>query len=402
MYDVTVTDHGGGVWSTLTVKDDVIGLSRSHLVQGKNKHSGKSFSRFQKDSSTIVSWKQGRMKVYSNNPKAGFRDITTEAISHPATYLAGLDGAFRALRGDSTKSVIEKAYPLKSFVTPVNGVTPSLSLQDASTLTRALFGDKNYRKDLVRSVGGVMEYSPNDNAAVSLLTARGVAGLFPVDWLAAWIPMVARESSFSHNNVLPSCHLSAFRRMVKTMSDKQIRRLFTTDGNLSGLYDTVKMFTRIRENDADYVLADLSFQTFKELHDVLARDERRLKEPRFDISYKKTARKLPGEYDGYRIVAPLTNHDLIDWGTEMGNCISGYAYGAKNGSTALYAVYDDSGKMMGNLELNPKTGDIRQLLGKYNAEVDPNLKKTVHDAVSSLWPDANVTGGWQNFQNGWF
>jgi hypothetical protein len=146
-------------------------------------------------------------------------------------------------------------------------------------------------------------------------------------------------------------------------------------------------------------LEDIQFTSFKELHDALSRDQRKLREPEVPVAYRKRGKALAGEYGDYRIVAPRTTYDLIDWGQDMNNCIGGYGYAASTGTSLLYGVYQGS-TLLGNMEINPKNGDIRQLLGKHNAPVaDKACVEAVHAAVKAQWPNANVAGGWQG--NGW-
>lgn len=119
-----------------------------------------------------------------------------------------------------------------------------------------------------------------------------------------------------------------------------------------------------------------------------------MKEPRIEIKYRGKAKKLPGQYGDYRIVPPTDTWDLLAWGTDMGNCISGYGRRAAAGDTLLYAVYDSDGKMVANMELDKK-GNIKQLLGKGNGGVKAEIQDTVYDAIQAQWPNADVMAGWQ-------
>lgn len=407
MREVTVTDRGGGAWETLTVKDNLIARSLSNHIKGVNKHSGKTYSRFDHQESTIFSWKRAdRLRVYRsyklprrNGGGRRFQDITAMAIQSPDFWARGdrLDDAFRTLRGSDAATVIRNEYPLAKNCMPTEGVTSHLRHSDATSFTRSLFGEKYARKDLVRSVGGVLEYAHNDTTAAALLAGKTVRGLVPTDWIVDWVPTVARESSVQR--VLP--RERDLRRLLRSASPKQLRRLVTSDGSLYGITDSVRSFGLIREQVPDYALSDLSFASFKELHDVLSRDQRKLKEPNFDIEYKGKAKKLTGDYEGYRIVAPKSNHDLVDWGTQMSNCIGGYGRAATAGQSLLYGVYEGD-SLIANMELDPRGGHIRQLLGKYNAGLkDERAVEAVHAAVKSTWPGANVDGGWQGRGGDW-
>lgn len=392
MREVTVTQESNDLWSTLTVKDDLIAVSRSQHVTGKNKYSGKSFSRFKQLGSTFVSWRGGRMRVYRKGDGL-FRDETTQALENPSTYLHGMYEAFKILRGLTVDEEIARQYPLLPNASPLNGVTPLLAQVDAATLTKAVFGERQHRKDLVKSVGGILEYAPNDVTSFSLLMGRAISGTVPIDWVVSWLPMITRSTDSVRGREFESSRLPVARRMFKSMSDKQRRRLITTDGDLHGFRDTVRMFERIQQVDNTYKLLDTQFTSFKELHNVLARDERRLQEPLIELGYTGKAKKLVGNHGEYRIIAPKTNHDLIDWGTQMRNCIGGYGYHVASGQSALYAVEKD-GEMIANIELHPKTGNVRQLLGKYNSSIEPTDRSNITEIIQSVWPEATVNDGW--------
>lgn len=181
--------------------------------------------------------------------------------------------------------------------------------------------------------------------------------------------------------------------MFRTASEKQIRRLLTTDGSMYFFRDTQTMFAYLRGIDPDFALRDLSFGSFRELHDVLAREQRKAKNPKIDIEYTGPAAELPGEYGEYRIVAPTDSWAVDEWGDLMSNCISGYSRRAASQDTLLYGVYRGS-ELVANMELKPN-GDVKQLLGKFNRGLDAEVQDVVYDAILDVWPYANTAGGWQ-------
>lgn len=402
MKEVTVTDHGLGQYSTLLVKDDVIIHKRSNLIKGVNQHSGKTYARFAEESALIYSWKRGRMRVYNKTAKkrgarprpGSFFDVTTNVLDQSTGefWTKNVEAGFQTRFGKSTREVFAREYPLLPYVKPAPGITAHLTAPDANALTLSMFGQRNYRKDLTRSVGGLLEYAPNDLTTYSLKAGMAVKGLVPTDWIVPWLPRIVRE--VNRPELSRHFDVTQTRRFFRQMSEKQLRRLLTTDGSLFGLGDSVSLFQRIQVKDPTYLLSDVKLTSFKDLHDILSRDERRMKEARIEIKYTGKATKFPGQYGDYRIVAPTDTWDLMDWGGVMNNCISGYGRRAATGDVLLYAVYDAENKMVANMELDPK-GNVKQLLGKHNGGTTAEVQDTVYDAIEAVWPKADLMGGWQ-------
>lgn len=400
MREVIVTEHPFDVWTTLTVKDDLIALKRSTKQSGVNRHSGKKYTSFRHESSVFYSWKNGRMRAYRKMPRrknspATFRDVTAEEL-YMRAYASddvGKDVApgFQILFGKTAREVFDDQYPMRLHAKPMAGLTTHLVAKDAHEMTVSMFGNRT-RKDLVKAVGGLLEYAPNLSTSHALLAGLSVQGLVPTDWIVKWMPQIVQETNFEYMHVYP--RVREARRLFRSMSEKQLRRLVTNGGKLYALADTVMSFNQVREKDPEFDLKELSFTSFKDLHDVLSRENRKRREARVPVEYKGRAKKLPGQYGDYRIVAPSDTWDLVNWGTEMNNCIGGYGRSVTDGRCLLYAVYDKE-KMIGNMELDPK-GNIRQFVGKHNGGVgDEEAVKTVRAAISEQWPNADTTGGYQ-------
>lgn len=407
MKEAIAKKTGKDEYTTLFVNDDTIIRKRSQQITGKNRHSGKTYSRFDEKSAEIYSWKRNnRMRVYQVTTRKlqdrgtnrfqkvrNIHDMTTHVLSSPHHYTRDVNEGFQLRFGKSADQVFREEYPMLAFADPAKNLTPHLVAKDASDLTLRLYGNPRYRKDLVRAVGGLLEYAPNNVTSMALVAGKIFAGLAPNDWLVGWIPRVARETEVNFSPYTADLRISEARRMFRTASEKQIRRLLTTDGNLKGFQDTLNIFQYLQQRDDNYGLRDLSFGSFKELHDALARDQRKIKNPSKPIEYTGSAAELPGEYGEYRIVAPKDTWELAEWGETFSNCISGYGYAAIAQTSLLYAVYRGA-EMVANMELTPK-GDIKQLLGKYNSGVDAEIQDAVYDAILARWPYANVAGGWQ-------
>lgn len=397
-----ITEKGrwGDNWLTLLVKDDMVGVKESQLVRGTNRYSGKTYARFKDTSNVFYSWRNGRLRVYSKNGKA-IRDVTHLYAVRGLVSLRQegdlRDRGFEMALGKTYAEAVDEHYPLLGYFRGAPGIMAYLAQPNVQEFTREFFGKSNYRKDLVRRVAGLSENLRAESASTVLLTAKSLNNLVPIDWLIAWMETGDKDRGLSFGR-LPfwtDPNPRKGRAMFRTADQKQLRRLLKDQKPaLTGLNDSANDFHRLRDADPGYRLSALQFGTFRELHDVLARDATRIQYPRKEISYKGKGGKLPGDYGDIKIVAPQDTHDLLDWGTYMSNCISGYGNRAAEGSTLLYAVMEGD-RMVANMELDPRTGDIRQLLGKYNDHVPREIADATKDAIRLVWPNANTEGGWQ-------
>lgn len=389
-------------WRTVIVKDDVIAVKDSTHIKGQNKHSGKNFSRFQNRKSTFYSWKSGRMRVYTNQPKVGFRDETSHALESIKNKYLMDDGnkSFELpdpfqMRFDKTKAEVFKSeYPLTEFFAPLDGLTPKLNRPDVQGFVRDTFGSK-YRKDLARTVGELATWTNPQNSSRLTALAAGLSRHVPVDWLVEYLKAEGARSEVHNGGMSWALTPKQVRDLFKSADPMQIRRaLRNSTGQITHLFDAHRSLKAIQLRKPDYALSGIQFKDFNELHDVLARDFRKVDTMEQDIEYTGKAAKLPGEYGGMTIEAAQTTHTLVDWGTTMNNCIGSYGSAAVRGTSLLYAVRDQSGKMLGNMELNPKTGSIVQLVGKNNGKFAGD-REVIQEAVKRVWRGANVRDGYQ-------
>ena len=71
------------------------------------------------------------------------------------------------------------------------------------------------------------------------------------------------------------------------------------------------------------------------------------------------------EFEEFKFIIPKSSEDLMDWGSEMHNCIGGYAYRVKQGNIKIIGVYKNS-KLTYNISINGK--NINQFYGFSNSE----------------------------------
>lgn len=396
----------GGVYTSVLVKDDVIIVSDATLLKGVNKHSGKTWARFNQTRADIYSWKSGRLRVYRKINDKRYRsiaDVTSSIVSPGESFGANrpwvpnwaaievLPDPFKIRNGLTQDAQFDLDYPLRKMFAPVDGLTPYLNSSDATELTQRYF--RSYtRKDLIRAVGEVATWTNPRTASAVTQVARGMVSLVPVDWVVEW--MKAEGSRSEHSFTSPK----EVRRLFKTATDMQIRRaLRNSPGQMQYLRDGLRSLEQIHTTEPQYRVSDLQFRDFKDLHDLLSRDYDKIKHKPRPVKYEKKAGKFAGSYEGFEIIAPETSYDLVEWGRTMSNCIGSYGHDASSGRTLLYAVMDQ-GKMVANIELD-RSGNIRQLLGKHNRGVQEPYASGVKKAIKSVWSKADVTGGWQS--NNW-
>lgn len=390
-------------WRTVVVKDEVIAIKDSLHVKGQNKHSGKNYSRFQLQNATFYSWKSDRLRVYTNQPKIGFRDSTSSVLDNLGNKYRmndrmgdfGLEDPFEMRFGVSKVDILRSNYPLVEFFAPLDGLTPKMNRPDVQSFTRDLFGTK-YRKDLARTVGELATWTNPQIASRLTALALGLSRTVPVDWLVEYLKAEGARSDVRNGAMFWALTPKQIKDLFRTADPMQIRRaLRNSPGQMTHLFDAHRSLRGIQSRKADYSLSNIQFKDFQELHDVLARDFRKVDVMEQDIEYRGKAAKLPGEYDGFVIEAPGTTHTLVDWGETMNNCIGSYGSAAVKGRSLLYAVRDSAtGKMLGNMELRPKDGSIVQLVGKNNGKFGGD-RQAVHEAIRKVWKNARVDDGYQ-------
>lgn len=385
--------NGNGTTTTiykhLIVKPDAISQTWTEHVRGVNKYSGKPFSRFTTREVESLSLRGGRPRVYirnnyrtRNRRPGGIRDITTSWVRNPTGFIALAE--VEEYWGVTVENIVGTHYPLADYYYPMDGITPSLTAQNVQDFTLRLFGKTNYRKDLVKAVANL-----GRNQTPHLLFALSMKNRVPIDWIVGYL----RDGVDDGGLYPPDLPLRGMKDLFRTASPRQLQTILkngTTRSTLHHLRDTVLLHRILTTRGQEVVLADLRFRDIEELHGLLMTTK--TKEPERPIKYKKGLAEIPGEYDGFTILAPRTTTDLVAWGAAMGNCIASYSNSAVSGSSGLYAV-KKGGKMIANMELDPK-GNVRQLLGRFNQPLDESDRNDILLAVSSVFPESSAKNAW--------
>lgn len=138
------------------------------------------------------------------------------------------------------------------------------------------------------------------------------------------------------------------------------------------LSDTIHLYQTISATDIDLESTDLAFSRAKDLqkyHDALAVFQRKLRDKKVDFQQ--------WDFDGSKIgdftlEVCKDSHQLIEWGTYMGNCVTSYRNRIVNNEMIMCGLFKDD-KLVYNLSFHiMPNGKIRidQLNCRYNKGYD--------------------------------
>lgn len=398
----------------LTVTDDAVIVSRHQHLKGVSK-SNKVFFRTETPNMVVVKAKktkagETRINIYSTVVKRyrhhpSVRDVRCITHSVDLTWRALGQGnkvldavaefieqhTGRPVERRSGSGIVASILPgIKLWHQPtpyegrgpdfnINLITDGLRHDNIHNIVKALYGVTNYRRDLVKAVASArLDY-------INMLYV--FKGIVPIDWMIEALNASPRRDDRNVHAATSLNRESArnFRRVVKQMSGPRRRALILGlargETNRMLISDTFSAFKqRVDVNDETRAA-----RTFRELHDAVYNMRRAqghyyaapVQEVK-PIKIKKTAIAKAVEaleIEGLRFVCPETSELMQEWGNYMHNCIGSYAYSAKSGAGVYVGVYQGD-TLVANLELKPTSEtnfDLRQILGKYNRDLDKDL-----------------------------
>lgn len=268
------------------------------------------------------------------------------------------------------KLITRSAYPILKVFSGTNSVPGGITLaareETIQEFVRVAFGKKRYRKDLVKACAGT--------SLERIAYAREFRQLVPVDWLIE----LMRVDYVDYRNGNPHPYLM---EILKSLPMNRRRSFLVSTVHVSRWYaDDIK--NMIDEYSLKHVID--SSKNFTDLHDKLSSAVRRLKTVNQEIAISGYAEKYHQAVtaNGLRIVAPVETETVHAWGDKMHNCIGSYAARAVNGGVYLGGVYSDTG-LLANFEISPE-GKLRQLLGKYNAELTESEQSDILDTLINV------------------
>lgn len=392
--------------------EGVLSTPSGFMVSMSTRHTGtteggKNWSRFREESVKFFSMRSGKLRVYSkerriNRDRRGrptgrskmgpIRDTTSSVIIGFQNDTGPHDlyniGA-RHLGFETFDTLISKEFPLVYDFSWKPGILGLLRKNSVVEMSREILG-KNYQKNVPRIIASAEnEYVRSYHTQ----TLQVFQGIVPTDWIANLL-VTPNVIHIGPNLFADREGLRDLRRFLRTANETQLRRLTRNPPQ------NFQILLRDTYRALD-TLEGVDFRNLEDLHDSInARRRGRYAvsyytppEP-VTIKYSGAAKKFIGKESGFSIIAPETTATLMDWSDTMHNCISGYGRYAAEGSTLLYAVMQED-KMVANMELDPKSGSIKQLLGKYNQTLDSALASAVKSRVLTIWPSADVDHGWE-------
>lgn len=305
------------------------------------------------------------------------------AISSSYTYITNL--TYPMFRTRNVPGSIAYA-PGKSFA--------ARSLTEME-YTKALFGKKNYRKDLVKAVAETNSFS-------KIFFARAFRNHVPVDWIVAFLQKTKDVRTFPE---LEKNHITSLRKVLPLLSLTHRRRLLTELSKPKNIttreYAVVPRRNRGEMNPLSYIadtltfvgrvnpvaISELEFSGWKEFHDLVVELENTQRHGNVKIPETPLSKKIAAlpKNDDIAIILPQDTKELRFWGRNMSHCIGSYAPDAASGRNVFIAIIKD-GEMIGNAQLDPSAKRCIQILGKRNTRLDAvDIKK-----VSALFEEHKI------------
>lgn len=393
-------------WKLVIEHFDAVTVIESLEHNGVNIHSGKPYRRFERKYVTysmrptrtgkrllrVFTKTTGRTGVAPN-----VRDETAHVAlvgTHYTEIRSAIERMISRVTGEppcinwESEGLLRYIYPVladlvannKDYFSgaPIPGAGGAFRLGTVQDLTRALFGKRRYRKDLVRAV------------ATSPLGATRVAyelrNLVEVDWIVELLRKSSGSRQWTYS--VPTAGLVAVfsaipkhrrRALLLSMHD----RTFT-----GGMRDAVRMATTV-VNGGHFTTEIVSgCRTWEEIHDTLIPAAIATESLRHEtaadpsIKLRPITEALNGTQTGaVTFEAARSLDDLMLWGRELRNCIGSYFRPARSGTSNLFVLMQD-GKMLANMEVTAR-GEISQLYGFANSPLDCALDRQIRDHVAA-------------------
>lgn len=271
--------------------------------------------------------------------------------------------------------------------TPIAGMNSALRKESVSGFTREFFGPASFRKDLVKAVAQSDIYTVN--------LAKVFATRLPVDYAIGFMNNARAAAAPASSTRFSARELT---KIVQNMHETTARNLTlnfapTPLNNISGIIqDTILDFQNLGGYQG---LSEMRFKTWSDLHAWSSLQVRKMRHQSVPIRWRsKKANSLHGKQSGsVTIIAPDETGTMLDWGEYMSNCIGSYKLEALRGDSYFYAAIKD-GQMFANIQLD-KSGNVMQLLGRFNKKLDQSEKGPIKGMIQTAFPGANTSGGWQ-------
>lgn len=352
---------------------------------------GKTWSRWDDYSRVMYSDRSGRLRVYirgrlSDRSKY-FHEDTSRSLERLMYNASELDSSFHNVFGMVARDKVVHDYPLIEDFVPKTGMVTYLTETNVPDMLKRVMG-KHYQKTLIRHLRDITTNARSDYLFF-LMTWKG---LVPTDWLGSiesapryWY----REDIQCIRNLLKEFRLSDRKRILAEMTAAERHTSALAYDDIAGVANSFNGEPRLPDGYRYHGANVLHREFAPQIR--WARDGSGVS-TEYSFTYSGKTQQL-GDISQH-LVLPETASEMCEWSSQMHNCVSSFASKVNSGGTAIYGVKDGE-NLIGNLEIDPKTGDVRQLLGKYNKSLPENWLETVYADIQKIWPGAKVYGGWQ-------
>lgn len=377
--------------NSLFVHDNKVVKVKSHKYTGVNKHSNKRYFRWEtvrseglrrNNNGTIIPI---NVSIDGNNiqpaPEFGhgvfniFNRDKEMANNFDISYQSALKETFNIT---SIYDVYPMLKPYNTLLTEVpRGMTGHFRTSTPQEFVRSIFGNDNYRRDLVKAACNATP------PAIAL--AKEFKGLVPIDWIINFLRISTSMFKDGYNMKMKS--------LLVQLDPRSYRHVLKDDDmNALRYASDIAGWMAYRRQREPIRLADpVRVKSFMELHDYIigGNVEYRPLENK-PIALTETAKKLDGLLCENMVFVPAKNTcDMATWGETMRNCIASYADKATSGK-GVYAAVTRDNKVVANLEI--VNNKLIQLLGKFNQSLEGKTRTSIVNTLVSQGVDCS--GNW--------
>ena len=376
---------------TVFAYDNKVALVYSTQLSGINKHSGKHWYRWETQRSqglyrthkgTLVPFSvtldKKRKRVY---PGAYFRNGVFDLLLYPENRWGTVGAKFAEQVYDKFGvSAASDVFPMlghfgADYADIPKGLYAAMRQSNGKDFTRAVFGKRNMRRDLVKATCAAPDLSV-------VILAQAFKNLVPIDWIIQFMRNCATEEIFFTTGI----RARELRKILLQIDPRSYRHLLKDTGH--------NMFRYAADISRQYELQEPIYaRSFRDLHDRIYDGFHRsyvLKENK-PIKLLPLAKSVDGlTVNDLTLVPARETDDLVRWGERMSNCIASYARNAVNGN-GIYAAVERNKKVIANLEIDSQ-GNLKQLLGRFNQKLDDTTRNNIVSALNSK--GIITTGDW--------
>jgi hypothetical protein len=152
-----------------------------------------------------------------------------------------------------------------------------------------------------------------------------------------------------------------------------------------------------------------NLKTLRELHDYISKEVNKLKHADFPLTFANrpeflsidgvdtTVLSADKKHRHLKIIVPKTNHELIDWGQKLSNCIGTYGDRVNSSKDQFLLGVEEFGKLKYAIEIN--RGYINQFHGHGNSRPDMTDKEVIESIIKQHGLVGHHFDGREVYQN---